>query len=156
PPPRRDNARMNIELIRKLPKTDLHVHLDGSLRLSTLIELAKERKIPLPSETEAGLNELVFRSHYPDLGEYLQRFGSTVAARNDAEALERAAFELCGAGGTEGACSLEPRFAPRLPVRPGFEMAEVVRAVDRGLRRAERQFNASDRVTKEGVPPFHA
>jgi adenosine deaminase len=147
---------MNIELIRKLPKTDLHVHLDGSLRLSTLIELAKERKIPLPSETEAGLNELVFRSHYRDLGEYLEGFRYTVAVLNDAEALERTAFELCEDAWNEGVCYLEPRFAPQLHVRPGFEMADVVRAVDRGLRRAERQFNTSDRVTKEGVPPFHA
>jgi adenosine deaminase len=147
---------MNLELIRKLPKTDLHVHLDGSLRLSTLIELARERKISLPSETEAGLNELVFRSHYRDLGEYLEGFRYTVAVLSDAEALERTAFELCEDAWNEGVCYLEPRFAPQLHVRPGFEMADVVRAVDRGLRRAERQFNASDRVTKDGVPPFHA
>ena len=36
---------MDSDLIRRLPKTDLHVHLDGSLRLATLIELARERKV---------------------------------------------------------------------------------------------------------------
>jgi adenosine deaminase len=147
---------MNLELIRKLPKTDLHVHLDGSLRLSTVIELARERKIPLPSVTEEGLNELVFRSHYKNLEEYLQGFSYTVAVLNDAEALERAAFELCEDAWNEGVYYLEPRFAPQLHVRPGFEMADVVRAVDRGLRRATAQFNASDRVQKDGAPPFHA
>ena len=35
--------------IRAIPKTDLHVHLDGSLRLPTLIELARERGVALPS-----------------------------------------------------------------------------------------------------------
>src|SRR5450759_3948014 len=46
---------MTPEVIRRLPKTDLHVHLDGSLRLGTLIELARERGIELPSFTEDGL-----------------------------------------------------------------------------------------------------
>jgi adenosine deaminase len=146
---------MDLALIRKLPKTDLHVHLDGSLRLSTLIELARERKIALPSETEEGLKERVYRTHYRDLGEYLEGFRYTVAALNDAEALERAAFELCEDAWNEGVCYIEPRFAPQLHVRPGFEMADVVRAVDRGLRRAAAQFNAGPAVAS-GAPPFHA
>src|SRR6185436_12514323 len=139
---------MDKDLIRKLPKTDLHVHLDGSLRLSTLIELARERKIPLPSETESGLNELVFRSHYRNLQEYLEGFRYTVAVMNDPEALERVAFELCEDAWNEGVCYIEPRFAPQLHVRPGFEMADVVRAVDRGLRRAVTRFG--EQATKEG------
>jgi adenosine deaminase len=147
---------MDLDLIRRLPKTDLHVHLDGSLRLSTLIELARERKIPLPSETESGLNELVFRSHYRNLQEYLEGFRYTVAVMNDPEALERVAFELCEDAWSEGVCYIEPRFAPQLHVRPGFEMADVVRAVDRGLRRAVARFNASEAVATQGKPPFAA
>jgi len=147
---------MDIDLIRRLPKTDLHVHLDGSLRLSTLIELARERKIPLPSETESGLKELVFRPHYRNLQEYLEGFRYTVAVLSDPEALERAAFELCEDAWNEGVCYIEPRFAPQLHVRSGFEMADVVRAVDRGLRRAAAQFSASEAVTANGRPPFVA
>jgi len=70
---------MDRELIRRLPKTDLHVHLDGSLRLTSLIELARERKVPLPSETSEGLQALVFRSRYANLAEYLEGFRYTVA-----------------------------------------------------------------------------
>lgn len=147
---------MDLDLIRRLPKTDLHVHLDGSLRISTLIELARERKVPLPSETESGLRELVFRPHYRNLQEYLEGFRYTVAVLSDAEALERVAFELCEDAWNEGVCYLEPRFAPQLHVRPGFEMADVVRAVDRGLRRAQAQFGAGDAVKAQGAPPFHA
>jgi adenosine deaminase len=146
---------MDLELIRRLPKTDLHVHLDGSLRLSTLIELARERKIPLPSETEEGLKELVFRPRYRNLQEYLEGFRYTVAVLSDPEALERASFELCEDAWNEGVCYIEPRFAPQLHVRTGFEMADVVRAVDRGLRRAATRFNLGKAVT-EGAPPFAA
>jgi adenosine deaminase len=53
-------APITLDYIRKLPKTDLHLHLDGSVRLNTLIELSKEAGTSLPSETEEGLLELVF------------------------------------------------------------------------------------------------
>ena len=58
---------MQPDLIRRLPKTDLHVHLDGSLRLGTLIDLARSRRVALPTETEEGLRERVFRERYRDL-----------------------------------------------------------------------------------------
>ena len=47
-----------------IPKADLHVHLGGSLRLSTLIQLAKDQGVKLPSFTEEGLRELVFKNEY--------------------------------------------------------------------------------------------
>jgi adenosine deaminase len=144
------------EVVRRLPKTDLHVHLDGSLRLGTLIELARERRIPLPSETEAGLRELVFRSHYHNLQEYLEGFRYTVAVLSDAEALERTACELAQDCQAEGVRYLEVRFAPQLHVRPGFEVKDVVRAVDRGLRRAAAEFNRSQAVVSGSEPRFVA
>ena len=47
--------------IREIPKCDLHVHLDGSLRIKTLIELAQAGKVKLPSYTEEGMLEKVFK-----------------------------------------------------------------------------------------------
>ena len=64
---------LTLDFLRALPKTDLHVHLDGSLRLSSLLELASEYHVDLPSYTEAGLRELVFKERYQDLGDYLAR-----------------------------------------------------------------------------------
>mgnify|MGYP001023984567 FL=1 len=83
--------KITREFLAKIPKTDLHLHLDGSLRLSTLIELAKAAKVPLPSETEAGLQELVFKEKYKDLPDYLQGFGLTCAVLQTPEKLERVA-----------------------------------------------------------------
>jgi len=74
----KNHARLG-ELIRKLPKADLHVHLDGSLRLETLIELAQDAGVKLPSYTPEGLRELVFKDSYANLNEYLEGFGYTVA-----------------------------------------------------------------------------
>ena len=81
------------EFIRAIPKSDLHVHLDGSLRLKSLIELSREQKRELPSFTEAGLKEKVFKEHYSDLSEYLHGFKYTCAVLRTPEALERVAYE---------------------------------------------------------------
>jgi adenosine deaminase len=147
---------MTPELIRRLPKTDLHVHLDGSLRLPTLLELARERRVPLPSQSEAGLRELVFRQEYASLAEYLRGFDYTVAVLQDREALERAAFELCEDCQAEGVRYLEVRFAPQLHIRPGFDVEDVVRAVDAGIRRAARAFNGRPEVETGREPRFAA
>jgi adenosine deaminase len=147
---------MTPDVIRRLPKTDLHVHLDGSLRLPTLIELARERRVALPAETEEGLQALVFRTHYNSLNEYLQGFTYTVAVLQDADALERVTFELCEDCQSEGVRYVEIRFAPQLHVRPGFDVDAVVSAVDRGIRRAADAFNSRPDVAAGREPRFVA
>ena len=147
---------MDLATIRRLPKTDLHVHLDGSLRLGTLIDLAKRQKVELPAYSEEGLRELVFREHYANLGEYLSGFQYTVAVLSDAEALERAAFELAEDCQAEGVRYLEVRFAPQLHISEDFDIGQVVAAVDRGLRRASDAFNARELVASGEEPPFAA
>jgi len=143
--------RYSPDFIRALPKTDLHVHLDGSLRLATLIDLARERGIPLPSVTEEGLNELVFKESYKDLWEYLQCFNLTLKVMQDAEALERTAYELAVDNWAEGVRYVEVRFAPQLHMSPDLDFSTVMRAVDTGLRRAREEANGS---LGAGEPPF--
>jgi adenosine deaminase len=111
-----------------------------------------ERRVALPAETEEGLRELVFRDRYRRLGEYLEGFRSTVAVLADTAALERVAYELCEDCFEEGVRYLEVRYAPQLHVRDGFEVADVVRAFDRGLRRAiAEQSRPCDRIGR-GAP----
>ena len=140
--------------LAEVPKTDLHVHLDGSLRLGTLIELARLHKVEMPSYTEGGLRETVFKERYASLGEYLKGFKYTVAAMHDAEALERVAAELAEDNQAEGVRYLEVRFAPQLQVRPGLDAVQVIAAVDRGLRRARDAFNRRAEVADGREPPF--
>jgi adenosine deaminase len=52
------------ELIRELPKSDLHVHLGGSLREESLIEMAEERGVKLPADTKEGLRKAIFKERY--------------------------------------------------------------------------------------------
>ena len=147
------------ELIRKLPKTDLHVHLDGSLRIPTLIELAKRHHITLPSYTVEGLRELVFKETYKNLPEYLEGFQYTTAVMCDAEAIERIAYEFCLDNQAEGVRYVEVRFAPQLSVRDDFTMTEVVKAVTRKnyyVAEVVRPKNAHLRACLSGALRGHA
>ncbi len=145
---------ISAAFLRDIPKSDLHLHLDGSLRLDSLIELARERRVSLPSETPEGLLELVFKESYRDLPDYLHGFAYTCAVLTDAEALERAACELAEDCLAEGVRYIEVRFAPQLHVRPGFDIGAVISAVDRGLQRAQRAHELSEGVRLRGEPPF--
>lgn len=144
------------DLIAKLPKSDLHLHLDGSLRLETLIDLARQHKVALPSATPEGLLKLVFKRAYQNLPEYLKGFEFTVACLQDAESLERAAYELCWDCRRENVFYIEVRFAPQLHVRGDFRVREVLRAVCRGLERAKQEINQAPEVAAGTVPRFEA
>lgn len=138
-------------LLRALPKADLHVHLDGSLRVDTLIDLARTRGVALPSQTVEGMNELVFKPSYANLGEYLAGFSWTCAVMQDAEALERIAYEFALDNWAEGVRYVEVRFAPQLHQHGELDCRAVLAAVNKGMDRAAREVNAT---LPPGEPAF--
>ena len=93
--PRTRSAKKEaLELIEKLPKTDLHVHLDGSLRLSTILELAEKQKVKLPAYDEPGLREAMhLGENCGSLVEDLKAFDGTLRVMQTADSLARAAYE---------------------------------------------------------------
>lgn len=142
------------EIIEKLPKTDLHVHLDGSVRIGTLIELAREYRVKLPSYTVEGLRELVFKPRYESLVDYLKGFDYTVPVLQSELALERTACELAEDNQKEGVRYVEVRFAPQLHVHAHLSMENVLKSVNRGLERAKKSFNRRPEVVDGSEPPF--
>ncbi|RLI07558.1 adenosine deaminase family protein [Candidatus Bathyarchaeota archaeon] len=144
------------ELIRELPKSDLHVHLDGSMREETLIEMAQKRGVKLPAETPEELRKTVFKARYRSLEEYLRGFAYTCAVLQDSDALERTAYELCVDCQEEGVRYVEIRFAPQLHTGEDRTILTVLSAVARGIERAERAFNSRPGVASGSEPPFHA
>ncbi|MEM1244874.1 MAG: adenosine deaminase family protein [Acidobacteriota bacterium] len=145
---------LSRELIQQLPKTDLHVHLDGSLRLGTLVELAQQQNVELPSYTEEGLLEKVFKEKYQDLPDYLRGFAYTCAVMRDPESLERIAYELAQDSLAEGVRYVEVRFAPQLHVHDRLSLDDVLSSVNRGLERAQQEHEATEAVASGKEPPF--
>ncbi|CAN5848508.1 adenosine deaminase [soil metagenome] len=133
-------AEIPIELLHQLPKTDLHCHLDGSLRLDTVLHLAKQQGVELPTFDPAGLNAMLAQGeHTTSLDDYLRAFDITLSVMQTEEGLERAAYELAEDAHNENVRYIEVRYSPLLHTREGLRPAQVVESVLRGLRMAKRE-----------------
>jgi adenosine deaminase len=142
---------LSRELLRKLPKAELHVHLDGSVRPATLIELAREQRVKLPA-TDAG--ELARYMHVTDaqnLLDYLARFKVTLSVMQRPDALERIAYEMVEDGVKDGVRYQEIRYSPILHTHKGMPLTETVEAPLRGLRRAEKKFGVKTALIICGI-----
>ena len=128
------------ELVARLPKTDLHVHLDGSLRPATLLELARERDVPLPADDADALAAYMHVTGARDLVDYLDRFRITLSVMQDEDAIRRIAYELGEDAAAENVRYMEARYSPALNTERGLSLEQVVDASLAGFRDAERDF----------------
>lgn len=145
-PPRRQpspwgDPRRRRALLHALPKTDLHVHLDGSIRPATLLALAREQGIRLTVRALPDLRRFLSSlTTGVSLPRYLKAFDLTLQVLQEREALERAAFELAEDAHKEQILYMEVRYCPALHTKRGLSMEETVEAVSAGLDRARRRY----------------
>jgi adenosine deaminase len=125
---------MDLEVIRRLPKAELHQHLDGSVRPTTAVELAAA--IDMPLTIEEATRRMVGPERCADQAELLTFFDLPIALLQTAPALERAAAELVEDLATDGVRYAEVRWAPRLHLERGLSVADVIEAVGAGVARA--------------------
>ena len=142
--------------LRQLPKAELHCHLDGSLRPQTLLDLAREYRIPMPKQTAEELAEAMRADDATNLEDYLRLFDVTISVMQTGEALERIAYELAEDAAEDGVRYIEVRNAPILNVVKGLTLVEAVEAPLRGLRRAENDFGIMGRFIVVAMRQFPA
>lgn len=121
-------------VIEKLPKVSLHDHLDGGVRPSTIVELAAEAHVTLPT-TESGELGQWFRSQADSgsLEDYLETFSVTLSVMQSADNLERIAQEFVLDLAADGVIYAEIRWAPELHGERGLSLDGAVEAVQRGI-----------------------
>ncbi|MDD4100726.1 MAG: adenosine deaminase [Candidatus Cloacimonetes bacterium] len=144
--------KMTRELIEKLPKTDLHVHLDGSVRLQTIIDLAHEGGIKLPTTDVEELRKLIVcGDHTVSLDDYLRGFDIVNLVLQNKEGLRRAAYELAEDAARENVRYMEVRYSPILHTHGGLKLTDISQAVIDGLKKAERDFGIQTGVIICGI-----
>ncbi|MCK4578661.1 MAG: adenosine deaminase, partial [Candidatus Marinimicrobia bacterium] len=120
------------------PKAELHCHLDGSLRLDTILDLSEKNKIELPTRDRDTLKKYVtIGDRIGSLEDYIGKFELPLKLLQTPEALERVAYELAEDVWNDGVRYIEVRYSPILHTVHGMTSAESIEAVKRGLDRAE-------------------
>ncbi len=128
------------EFLHEIPKTDLHLHLDGSLRLSTVEDLAREQGVTLRTNSAEDLMaKLACGDSCESLEEYLEAFDITLSVMQEPEACRRVAKEVVQDAAAQNARYVEVRFSPILHVQHGHSMPEILEAVLAGLEDGERE-----------------
>ena len=128
---------MEGPVINALPKAVLHDHLDGGIRVATILELAEEHGYSaLPAHDVDGLKAWFHQGRSGSLERYLQAFVHTVGVLQTSEALERVAGEFVADLATDGVVYAEIRFGPSLHLRNGLRREDAIEAVLSGATKA--------------------
>jgi adenosine deaminase len=137
----------DIATARAVPKSLLHDHLDGGLRVATVLELADQIGWALPeTDPEALQAWFTAGAASKDLLQYLATFEHTLAVMQTEAHIERVAAEAAIDLADDGVVYAEVRFAPELHQHNGLTLEAIVGAVTAGFRRGERQAAASGKT----------
>ncbi len=138
---RKGSDNMNMENIKKMKKAEIHIHLDGSVRTKTVLDLANKGNIDLAVNTVEELEKyLQVDENNTSLVEYLEKFELPVAVMQTKENLERIAFELLEDLAKRNYIYAEIRFAPHLHLSKGLNLDEIVTAVLDGFKKARKEY----------------
>jgi len=144
--------KLPIEFFQKLPKTDLHVHLDGSLRIETIIDLAEKQGVQIPANDPDSLRKIMgFGNNFGSLVEYLKTFDLTLSVLQTEESLFRVAYELAEDAARENVRYMEVRYSPMLHTRKALRLTSVIEAVLAGLRSAREKFGIESNIIVCGI-----
>lgn len=140
------------ERLKRLPKVELHCHLDGSIRISTMIDLAQKENISLPSMDEEELTKMiVIGKNRGTLEDYLKRFDYTLSVMQTPSSLKRTSYELIEDVSKENVKYIEIRYSPILHTKQGMTISESVEAVREGLKQGEKDFGVQSGIIVCGI-----
>lgn len=133
-------AMVTNAILKEIPKVELHDHLDGGLRVQTVIDLAKEEHVTLPYDDQEELHAWFVRGgKQKNLHLYLEAFAVTTSVMQTRDALYRVAYEAVEDLAVQNVCYAELRFAPMLHLTKGLAAEEVVQAVLDGLMEGSKK-----------------
>lgn len=143
------------EFIKQAPKAELHNHIDGGLRVKTIIEIARKEGITIPSFVESDLKEILTNDEScTSLIEYFKPFDTTISVMQSEEALERVMYEYLKDSARDNIRYIEARFSPAFHLNKGLSLRQVMDAVLKGKEQAEKDFNIKSGLIICGIRQF--
>ncbi|MGH2921888.1 MAG: adenosine deaminase [Gaiellaceae bacterium] len=128
------------------PKIELHVHLEGTVRPATLLEIARRNDYPLPADTVEGLAALY---EYRDFAHFIEVWILTTNALQSAEDFQQVVVDYAGEALGHGAVYLEAIFSPAERVRRGVGWDEIFSGYCDGAQEARELHGVEVRLTPD-------
>ena len=128
------------------PKIELHVHLEGTVRAATLLEIARRNDYPLPADTVEGLAELY---EYRDFEHFIEVWIMTTHAMRSADDFRRVIVDYAGEAASHGAVYLEAIFSPAERISRGVDWDEIFSGYCDGAQEAEERHGVTVRLTPD-------
>ncbi len=144
--------KVSTNQIKKIPKVELHCHLDGSIRTKSIIDQAEIDNIYIPSKQIEALDSIIkIGGKQSSLEEYLKKFKITLSVMQNPDALERFAFELIEDVYKENIVYIEVRFSPIFHINSGMTPGMSIKAVNKGLKKGEKKYGVKSRIIICGI-----
>lgn len=135
------------DIIKNIPKVQLHCHIDGSVRPSTLIELSQNEGIKLPTEDVQELKKYVtVEDKCNSLKDYLKKFTYPISIMQSKENIYRITLELLEDCSKDNIEYIELRFAPYLHLEKGLTISDVLQSVIDAKEQAEQKFGIKSNI----------
>lgn len=142
---------MDKTTLKDLAKAELHCHLDGSISLEVIRQLAEMANIVVPVSDKELKQLVVAPENAESLMDYLKTFDFVRPLLQTKEALHLAAYDVARQAAQENVIYTEIRFAPELSMDEGLSASETVEAVLAGLKQAEEEFGIVAKVLVCGM-----
>ncbi|KAJ5071429.1 adenosine deaminase [Anaeramoeba ignava] len=147
-----EKKKLTLELIKQLHKPELHCHLDGSLSVDSIMEMAEEQGVDLGFKSKEDLAKVVeVDIDCPSLVVYLNSFGVTLKVMQTPHSLTRSVYEVSEAAYRDGISYLELRFSPVLHLEKGMDLALVMESICEGVALVEKTFPIVVRIIVCGM-----
>ena len=145
-------SSINHALLNRLPKVELHCHLDGSLRPESILDEALSQGIKLPSFDLKELSTILrIGNKRGSLEDYIKLFDITLTVMQTPESLTRFAYELIEDVAKENVRYIEVRYSPILHTQNGMTLDESVESVKKGLKKGEKKFSVKSGIIVCGI-----
>ena len=144
--------RITDKLLKKLPKVELHCHLDGSLRVDSILDIAQKNNIELPTSNKVKLNKLLsIGNKRVTLEEYIARFDITLSVMQTPSELSRISYELIEDVSKENVRYIEVRYSPILHTMKGMTLEDAIISVRSGLEKGYKDFGVKSGIIICGI-----
>jgi aminodeoxyfutalosine deaminase len=128
------------------PKIELHVHLEGTVRAHTLLDIARRNDYPLPADTVEGLAALY---EYRDFEHFIETWVLTTHAMRTADDFRRVVVDYAAEAASHGAVYIEAIFSPAERISRGVSWDEIFSGYCDGAREAEELHGVTVRLTPD-------